>query len=316
VGSSESIREMLGLVERFAHSDEPVLILGESGTGKELVAKAVHRRSGSARAERGARDCGGRFVAVNCAAVPETLLESELFGHRRGSWTGAVSDREGLFVAADGGTLFLDEVGETSPAFQAKLLRVLQEGEVRPVGGERTRKVDVRVVAATNQDLVGAVRAGTFREDLYYRLAVLTIRVPPLRERCDDVASLARHFLAECVARTGRSPRSLTTGALRVLESHSWPGNVRELENTIRSAHTLCAGRSSLTARDFPELHPRATRAPSSHFGAVQPLDEAERREIRKALAHCGDKVGEAAELLGIHRSTLYRKLARYGMRP
>jgi transcriptional regulator with GAF, ATPase, and Fis domain len=255
-------------------------------------------------------------VAVNCPAVPETLLESELFGHRRGSWTGAICDREGLFVSADGGTLLLDEVGETSPTFQAKLLRVLQEGEVRPVGGERHRTVDVRVVAVTNRDLKGAVQTGAFREDLYYRLAVLTIRVPPLRDRREDVAPLARHFLAECAARTGRSPRSLTAGALRLLESCAWPGNVRELQNAIRSAHALCAGRPSLTARDFPDLHLGAPATPSPPLGAVLPLDEAERREIRKALARCENKVGEAAGLLRIHRSTLYRKLKRYGMQP
>jgi transcriptional regulator with GAF, ATPase, and Fis domain len=226
VGDSAPMRALYDLVAKVGPSDVSALVMGETGTGKELVARALHEQSRRAKKP---------FLAENCAAVPESLLESELFGHVRGSFTGAVADRAGHFVAANGGTVFLDEIGDMPLSMQAKLLRVLQEGEVRPVGSNKVQKVDVRVVAATNKDLPAMCRAGTFREDLYFRLNVVTLRLPPLRERKGDVAHLARHFLARCDAESGRSTR-MSDAALQALEAWRWPGNVRELENVIRRA--------------------------------------------------------------------------------
>jgi len=232
IGDSPALRAVFELLERVAPSDVSVLVLGETGTGKELVARALHEHS--KRAKR-------PFLAENCAAVPANLLESELFGHMRGSFTGAVQDRPGHLVAADGGTVFLDEIGDMPLAMQSKLLRVLQDGEVRPVGSNRSRKVDVRVVAATNKDLVAACRSGEFREDLYFRLAVITLQLPPLRDRVGDVRHLARFFLGRAVVEVGR-PIVLSEEAMVVLEQWRWPGNVRELENEIRRAAALCDG--------------------------------------------------------------------------
>ena len=232
VGDSPKMRALFDLLKKVAPSDVSVLVLGETGTGKELVARALHEQGKRARKP---------FLAENCAAVPENLLESELFGHVRGAFTGAVSDRPGHFVAADGGTVFLDEIGDMPLAMQAKLLRVLQEGEVRPVGSNKTRKVDVRVVAATNKDLAAMCRQGTFREDLYFRLNVVSLQLPPLRERKGDVAHLARHFLARCNAETGRAT-TLGAEALAALEAWKWPGNVRELENVVRRASVFAQG--------------------------------------------------------------------------
>ncbi len=307
VGASPALERLRAELPRVAASAEPALILGESGTGKELVARALH--AASPRRSR-------RFVALNCAAVPDPLLESELFGHRRGSWTGATADREGLFRAAHGGTLFLDEVGDTSPAMQAKLLRALQEGEVRPLGAERAVKVDVRLIAATHRDLKAAVAAGAFRQDLYYRLAVLTLRVPLLRDRGDDVLRIADHLLARLSQGAG-PPRTFTDGARRALLAHAWPGNVRELENALKRAHALAAGRLTLTARDFAGLagESPARRETAPPNGPAGTLDELERQAIVRALAACGGKVTPAAKTLGIDRSTLYRKLKKYGLR-
>jgi transcriptional regulator with GAF, ATPase, and Fis domain len=232
IGDSAPMRAVYELVAKVAPSDVSVLVLGETGTGKELVARALHQHSRRAKKP---------FLAENCAAVPENLLESELFGHVRGSFTGAVVDRPGHFVAADGGTVFLDEIGDMPLTMQSKLLRVLQEGEVRPVGSNKTRKVDVRVVAATNKDLAAMCRQGTFREDLYYRLNVITIALPPLRDRPGDVAHLARFFAAKVGAEMGRS-LSISPEALALLEGWRWPGNVRELKNVVRRAAVFARG--------------------------------------------------------------------------
>jgi transcriptional regulator with GAF, ATPase, and Fis domain len=232
VGASPALNRVFDLLEKVAPSHVSVLILGETGTGKELVARALHDHSPRAKKP---------FLAENCAAVPANLLESELFGHVRGSFTGATQDRAGHLVAADGGTVFLDEIGDMPLEMQSKLLRVLQDGEVRPVGSNKTRHVDVRVVAATNKDLVAACKKGTFREDLYFRLAVITLQLPPLRERVGDVRILARFLLARAAAEVGR-PVTLEEDALAALEAWRWPGNVRELENELRRAAALCDG--------------------------------------------------------------------------
>lgn len=232
VGESPAMQELFDLLERVSGSDVPVLVQGETGTGKELVARALH--------EHGPRR-GQRFLAENCAAVPANLLESELFGHKRGAFTGAVADRPGHFIAADGGTVFLDEIGDMPIEMQAKLLRVLQDGEVRPVGSNKTQTVDVRIVAATNKDLPELCRRGAFREDLYFRLAVVTLELPALRERLGDVAHLARFFLAKFASDQGRAA-SFTPEALEALEAHAWPGNVRELENEVQRALALSTG--------------------------------------------------------------------------
>ncbi|HET6201980.1 MAG TPA: sigma-54 dependent transcriptional regulator [Planctomycetota bacterium] len=245
VGRSPRMDAVFELMEKILPSSYSVLILGESGTGKELVARALH--------EFGPRK-GKPYVSENCAAIPETLLESELFGHKRGSFTGAVADRKGHFVAANRGTIFLDEIGDMSPTMQTKLLRVLQDGEVRPVGGQETFHVDVRVIAATNQPLRERVQGRLFREDLYFRLAVLEIRLPALRERKEDIPLLAEHFLARAAAEARREVQ-LSSEALARLLGHSWPGNVRELENEIRRAVALCDG--TIRAEDLnPEVRP------------------------------------------------------------
>lgn len=232
VGQSPQMQEVYRLLDRVAPTDVTLLVLGETGTGKELVARALHQ--GSRRAKKA-------LLAENCAAVPAELLESELFGHAKGAFTGAIKDRDGHFVAADGGTVFLDEIGDMPLAMQAKLLRVLQEGEVRPVGSNRTQRVDVRVVAATNKDLEAGCREGWFREDLYWRLAVMTLRLPPLRERVGDAARLAEHFFARECAAQGREPL-VESGVLEDLGARPWPGNVRELENEVRRAVALSSG--------------------------------------------------------------------------
>jgi transcriptional regulator with GAF, ATPase, and Fis domain len=232
IGTSPAMQKVCKLIVKFANADVPVLILGESGTGKEMVARAIHLESPRR---------GRPLVAENCAAIPETLLESVLFGHVRGSFTGAVRDHPGHFVAADGGTLFLDEIGDMPLPMQVKLLRVLQEGEVRPVGGSKVRKVDVRVLAATNQDLDQRVRDGSFREDLFFRLNVLRLPLPPLRERGEDAVLLARRFLQEAAARAGRS-LALSAGAEELVRGAAWPGNVRQLQNEIQRIAALCDG--------------------------------------------------------------------------
>jgi two-component system response regulator HydG len=302
VGRSSVIQELLDRVSRVAPTDATVLISGESGTGKELVARALHVAS-----RRGDRP----FVPVNCAAITETLLESELFGHAKGSFTGATRARRGLFEEANGGTLFIDEIGETAPGFQAKLLRALQEGEIRRVGESTPVQVDVRVVAATNQDLRRAIGERRFREDLYYRLAVVPIRIPPLRERREDVPLLAAHFLERAARRTGAS-KTLARDAVARLVEHGWPGNVRELENVIEHAAALAPG-TEIRAQDLQiEAHAAPASAGSRTLAAA--VEEAERAAIEAAVIRAGGDLGRVARELGVSATTLWRKMKRLGL--
>jgi Nif-specific regulatory protein len=301
LGESPCMQRVFALADRASRSRATVLLSGETGTGKELVARAVHRAG-----PRGAQ----AFVAVNCAAFPDTLLESELFGHVRGAFTGADRDKRGLFEVADGGTLFLDEVGETSGPFQAKLLRALQEREVRPVGGTRSRSVDVRVVAATNRDLWREGAAGGFRPDLYFRLAVFPIHIPPLRERAGDVLRLARHFLELHGRAEGKPGVHLSPEAERLLDAHPWPGNVRELENEIQRALALAEPGETLSPEHFSERL-RAILPPieaSLHPGDTlrETLDRVEAWLIREALAAHGGRRAQTARRLGVTREGLY----------
>ncbi len=301
VGTSPALRKVLETATQAAPSMATVLVLGESGTGKELLARFLHERSTRAQ---------GPFVAVNCAAIPEAILEAELFGHERGSFTGAVARREGRFAKASGGTLFLDEIGELSPQVQVKLLRVLQEGEYEPIGGD-TVKADVRIVAATNRDLKREVTEGRFREDLYYRLNVIAITAPPLRARREDVSLLVDHFLGVYCAKNGRSRLGVSHLALQRLCDYPWPGNVRELENVIERAVVLCRG-EQLDLEDLPETIAQGEGEGSKGqmtFSVGTPLDEIELVAIRETLRQVrGDKT-LAAQLLGISIRTIYRKL-------
>jgi Nif-specific regulatory protein len=297
---------VFALLERAASSAVPVLICGATGTGKEVVARSIHRASARRKAA---------FIGFNCAATPESLLESELFGHRRGSFTGADRDHKGLFEEAHGGTLFLDEVSETSPAFQAKLLRVLQEGEVRPVGAARSRRVDVRIIAATNRTLHEEVGAGRFREDLYYRLAVFPISIPPLHRRTEDIVPLAEYFLKRYGQREGKRLDGFSKPARDLLIAYAWPGNVRELENEVQRAVVLAEEGVPLT----PALFSNRLRGSLAEMGgAYQPgetLREAAGRYeawiIRKELsAHQGSRT-KTARALGLTREGLYKKMKR-----
>ena len=300
IGTSPAILDVLRLVKQVAPTSATVLIQGESGTGKELVARALHELS--PRREK-------PFVTVNCAALPETLLESELFGHEKGAFTGAVGRRSGRFELADGGTLLLDEVGDLSPLAQAKVLRVLQEGEFEPIGGMRTLKVDVRILAATNQDLLGLVRDKRFREDLYYRLQVISVTVPPLRERREDIGLLAQHFLRRYAAKNHRTLDGFTEAALAGLVDYPWPGNVRELEHAIERATILTRG-PFVEVTDLPEAVAHAE--PSARVVSIpigMPLDEVEQRLIGETLKLTKGNKELAAKLLGIASRTIYRKL-------
>ena len=303
VVKSNQMLQVVDLARRVAKVDSTVLITGESGSGKERVARFVHEESTRAT---------GPFIAVNCGAITETLLESELFGHARGAFTGATQDRPGLFEAANGGTLLLDEVGEVSPGMQVKLLRALQEREVRRVGENKSRSVDVRVVAATNRDLAHGVADGSFRQDLYYRLKVVELHVPALRDRRDDVLPLARVLLAEGAARMKRKIVGLSPDAADRLLGYAWPGNVRELENAMERAVALARG-PRVAVEDLPEeLRPAMPRlAPSD--GPVRPLSEIEKEYILAALAANGGNQTHTAEQLKIGSATLYRKLKSYG---
>jgi two-component system response regulator HydG len=309
VGSSEPMRRVLEQIRRIAAADTTVLVLGESGTGKELVARALH-------AQGPRRD--GPFVSVSCAAIPEGLLESELFGHEKGAFTGAIRRKLGRFELAHGGTLFLDEIGEVPAAIQVKLLRVLQERRFERVGGEETIDVDVRVVSATNRDLSAAVAAGTFREDLYYRLAVLPVTLPPLRERPGDVEELAHFFLAKLAPRAGRRVTGFTPGALERLRAHRWPGNVRELENVVEQALVFVDG-DRIREEDLPEglRGPRGAPAdapPPLDRPLGELLDELERRYVLDAWERARGVKAEAARLLGVKPSALYYKLEKFGI--
>ncbi|MDE3155697.1 MAG: sigma-54-dependent Fis family transcriptional regulator [Acidobacteriota bacterium] len=298
---------MLDVYKQIAHAADsmaPVLIVGESGTGKELVARAVHAHS---------RRAGRPFVPINCGAIAESLLESELFGHVRGAFTGAIADAKGIFEQANGGTVFLDEIGETSAALQVKLLRVLEESEVRPVGANRPVKVDVRVVAATNVDLEKAVAEQRFRQDLFYRISVVVIRMPPLRERRTDIPLLAARFLHDACARAARQVE-LTPAAVEALTVYPWPGNVRELENTIERLVLFSRG-STIDAEDLPPAFRHAAPALEPQlFRDLPSLDELERRYLVHVLEHAGGNRTRAAEILGIDRRTLYRMAERYGI--
>ena len=298
---SRQMRAALELVARVAEHNTTVLITGESGTGKEVIARAIHRAS-----PRAARS----FVGINCAAIPESLLESELFGHVRGAFTGANADKAGLFDQADGGTLLLDEIGELPGPLQAKLLRVLQEGEIRRVGDQKTRRVDVRVLAATARDLAAEAAAGRFREDLFYRLNVVAIELPPLRQRREDIAPLARHFVARLAQRFGRS-LALSDAAVAWLEAQEWRGNVRELENAIERAVVL-TDRDALEPQDFAHV-PRTTHhAPAGRLSDV--VEAVERQAIAAALEESSGNRRAAAKRLGVSLRTLFYKMSRYGL--
>jgi DNA-binding NtrC family response regulator len=311
IGVSAAFVEVMKMVGRVAATNLPVLIAGESGTGKEIVARAIHRRS--PRADQ-------PFVAVNCGALPAELIESELFGHVRGSFTGAMVDRRGLWQEADHGTVFLDEITETSPAFQVKLLRALQEGEIRRVGSNQTQRVDVRVIAATNRDAEQEVHDGRFRQDLLYRLNAVTIQLPPLRERREDIRPLANHFAKGTIG-TDRSI-GFSKGALWLLENYDWPGNIRELENAVVRAVALCD--HVVRAEDLPERVRRRFNPDESgtgRLGSASALDESllslatvEQRHIVRVLASTGGNKQAAARILGIDRTTLQRKLERYDL--
>ncbi|MGH7681299.1 MAG: sigma-54-dependent transcriptional regulator [Candidatus Eiseniibacteriota bacterium] len=305
LGSHTGMVELFKLVSRVAGTKSSVLIIGESGTGKELIARTIHESS--PRSDR-------PFVAVNCTSFSETLLESELFGHVKGAFTGAIERRPGLFLEANRGTVFLDEVGDMTLSMQSKLLRVLQEQEVKPVGGAETIPVDVRVVAATHRDLDSMVRAGSFREDLYYRLHVVALAVPPLRERREDIPLLAGHFLREYSERANRQLSGFSSGAMKALLAHSWPGNVRELENVVERAVALAPG-PIVDERDLPEklsAGPGVEPSVPSSTRTRQTLDEMIRGRVLEALTQARGNKSEAARVLGIPRRTLYRMLERY----
>jgi transcriptional regulator with PAS, ATPase and Fis domain len=310
VFASPRFREVYDLTLKVAASDANILILGESGTGKELIAGTLHRNS--LRRER-------PFVSLNCAALSDTLLESQLFGHLRGAFTGAVVNQKGLLEEADGGTLFLDEIGDVSPAVQAKLLRVIQERDFIPLGSTRSKKVDVRFLAATNKDLEHEVREGRFREDLYYRLNVISIELPPLRERREDIEPLALHFLRRFAGRMSKEIHTIDPEAMQALQDYSWPGNVRELENVMERAVILTNG-SSIT----PVVIPLRGAATALSDGAppmspppkpqMVPLEEMERHHIEAVLRGTGYHKSRTAEILKISRRTLDRRIADFGL--
>jgi DNA-binding NtrC family response regulator len=306
VAVSPGMRRVQELTEMVAATDSAVLIQGESGTGKELVARAIHFRG--ARAAR-------PFIAINCAALPEALLESELFGYAKGAFTGAVTEKKGLYEEADGGTLLLDEIGDMPLLLQGKLLRVLQEGEIRRVGSTTVRRVDVRILASTNRNLLELIRDGRFREDLFYRLNVIPLVIPPLRERREDIVPLCRTFLAEGARKLGRQAQSLSPDALRAVLAHDWPGNVRELQNLIERAVTLSSS-PVISADEFRVIF---TLGSASHAPAAGPAREAtirgaEREAILRALRDADGNQTRAAEALGMGRNTLWRKMKKYGI--
>ncbi|HEU0055480.1 MAG TPA: sigma-54 dependent transcriptional regulator [Longimicrobium sp.] len=309
IGASAAMLEVFRMVGRVAGSSATVLILGESGTGKELVARAIHRNSPRA---------AGPFVAINCAAIPENLLESELFGHEKGAFTGAITRKIGRFERASGGTLLLDEIGDMSLALQAKILRALQEMEIERVGGEDRIPVDVRVVAATNKNLRAAIADGTFREDLYFRLAVVTLRLPRLKERGGDLELLVRHFVARYGAQYGRELRGIARPVLELLREHDWPGNIRELKNVIERAVLMAHGQvllpEHLPLEQLRPPPPEADGAPLAGYAPELSLADVERLHIREVLRLVSGHLGRASEVLGVHRNTLTRKLREYGL--
>lgn len=311
IGSSNAMKKLLETVAQVAPTNTTVLVNGESGTGKEQIAGAIHYNS--ARKEKA-------FVKVNCAAITESLLESELFGHEKGAFTGADRRKDGKFLLADGGSLFLDEIGEMPLSMQAKLLRVLQEKELTRVGGENTITVDVRLIAATNKNLQEMVHAGTFREDLFYRLNVVMLNLPPLRERQEDIPLLAQHFLTMFSEKNGKNIAGFTNQAMHYLTSHHWPGNVRELMNAIERGVVLCR-ESSLDQADFSLPDNAVTTEvsvaePEIQVESIVPLEEVEKQAILNALNTTGGNKSETARQLGITRRTLHQKLKKYGVMP
>jgi DNA-binding NtrC family response regulator len=309
IGNSPEMRKIYQVIEQAAPTSASVLITGESGTGKELVAQTIHQLSPRATFQ---------FIAINCAAIPETLLESEIFGHEKGAFTGAADRRQGCFELADRGTLFLDEIGEMTPATQVKLLRVLQEQKFRRLGGRVEQTVDVRIIAATNADPAEAVRAGKLREDLYYRLNVFSLGLPPLRERKEDLPLLIQSFINEFNARNQKAVAGVDHEAMRLIEQHTWPGNVRELRNVIERATILAAGQF-IEAKHLPPVvegeEPASKEAPMALAAGIT-VEEAERRLIMMTLAHTRDNKTRAAEILGISLKTLHNKLNKLRLRP
>ena len=330
IGSSQAMRAVYQMVQRVAPSTASVLLVGETGTGKELIARAIHQLSPRST---------GPFIRVNCGALSESLLESELFGHVKGAFTGAVANRTGRFEAAHTGTIFLDEVSATSEKLQVKLLRVLQEQEFERVGDTETIRVDVRVIAATNRDLETEIEAGNFREDLFYRLNVIQIDMPPLRERPDDIPHLAEHFVRKYCRQNGRAPLAIDPQAMQLLQQYHWPGNVRELENNIERAVVLCQGDTIRPEHLAPKLCNRQTEAGQQHTGTgrlanltrslvsqalretsepgnlyEQVIERVERELISHVLERCQGVRIKAAALLGINRNTLHKKLQELGL--
>ncbi len=303
VGRSSAMREVISILERVAPTDVPILIEGESGTGKDVVARAVHGMSRRT----------GAYIALNMSAIPETLAESELFGHEKGAFTGAEASRAGFFAEAERGTLFLDEIGLLAPTLQAKLLRVLQDGEYIPVGSRRPRRANVRVVCATNEDLAKNVEQGKFREDLYYRIRVVPLRLPPLRERREDIPLLVEHLVKKHALRLGRPPLAPDPDAMRAVLDRSWPGNVRELEHALERALLLARG-DSIGVADLPPDSRPSHEGDPGEGGYRRARDTWEKRYLQDLLDEAGGSVAKAAELAGLHRSTLYEKLARIGL--
>ncbi|MFQ6008403.1 MAG: sigma-54-dependent transcriptional regulator [Candidatus Zixiibacteriota bacterium] len=306
IGASETVVKLKKLAKRIAATDSTVLIRGESGTGKDLIAKAIHHHSPRS---------AGPFVTINCAALPETLLESELFGHRKGSFTGAIKDKDGLFKVADGGTFFLDEVGNISTAIQVKLLRVLEDKKITPVGDTKPIEVDVRLIAATNSDLEEEVRMGRFRADLYYRLNVIPIFIPPLRDRKEDIELLSHHFISKYCQKINIPIKKISEKAMELLVKYHWPGNVRELENMIERA-VLLNRSDTLEASDFPEKlrEPQPATVVKETDPPTPTLESIEKAYIHFVMSQTKGKKTQAAEILGIDVSTLYRKIQRYNL--
>lgn len=298
IGNSPKMLEIYKLVGRVAQTDTTVLIQGESGTGKEVIARAIHNHSH--RAEK-------PYVAVNCATLPEGLLETELFGHTKGAFTGAWTNKKGLFQEAEGGTCFLDEIGDITPSLQAKLLRVLQKHEIRPVGGTETIRVDVRILAATNKDLATLVKAGRFREDAFYRLHVVTINLPPLREHPEDIPLLANHFIKPACQNAKKSVSGISREAMEILTRYHWPGNIRQLENVIERAVTLTTNNILMPSDISEDLDPKETTPSAASSQALFTLEEMKRQYVEQILDQTGGNQSKAAELLGINRKTLYR---------
>lgn len=303
IGDSRPMREILRIVDQVARKPNTVLITGESGTGKELVARAIHQRG---------HDPNSPFIAINCGALSETLLESQLFGHKRGSFTGAVADHDGFFKVAEGGVLFLDEIGEMPAHLQVKLLRAIQQREIIPIGGKQAETVNIRIIAATNSDLQAAVAEGEFRDDLYYRLNVVNIHLPPLRERADDIEAIAGYFLKKYAGEYGIQQKTITEGAMELLKGYSWPGNIRELQNVIERAFAL-SDEPELDVNDLP-ANIRIPGDPSLDGTEPRTLEELERVKIVDALRKANGKKIEAARILGIDRKRLYRKMKKYSL--